>query len=408
MIGAILLVLVALITACVILWPKPPLPPSAVNSVSDIDSYLLQLTKNGMPPGISIAVVKDGTMVYNKGIGYADGPLKKEAGTDSTYHWWSTTKIVTAMAVMQLQERGKLAIDDPVERYLPWFQVVAADGGHSSVTIRQLLNHSSGLSDLNPMDLFRRVHGYNQPPLNQTEFVKQILPAYNQLAYVPGAQSTYSNLGYMVLGAVIESASGQTYETFVTENILQPLEMNHTGFVYSPEMLATAASGSHPLLNALTPLIPLMLPDWRSFVRESDGSHIWFNITYTDYTPPTGLIGPAAEAAQILNVFLNQGEYKGLQILLPESIAEMIQNPIPGKGNGPAMLHPGLRHGLGWWVMDCGGQPCLEHTGEGPGFGAAFRIYPEKHLGIVVLTNDMTSDHDRIMDVLVTWDWNKK
>ena len=89
----------------------------------ELESYLDRLVSSGNPPGLSLVVVKDGNIVYNNAFGYADGPNRVKADTDTVYHWWSMTKIPTAIAIMQLREQGKLDLDDAVTEYLPWFDV---------------------------------------------------------------------------------------------------------------------------------------------------------------------------------------------------------------------------------------------------------------------------------------------
>jgi CubicO group peptidase (beta-lactamase class C family) len=407
MTGLALLSLAVVVVGLIALWPKPPQPPAHITHVAELETYLQQLTAFGAPPGLSLAVVKDGQIVYSQGFGLADGPGQIPAAPGTVYHWWSATKIPTAIAILQLQEQGLLKLDDPVASYLPFFKVQYPSAHSQVITLRHLLNHSSGLSDLNPAELFRNIHPDGAPGVNQTAFVEGIFPGYSKLAFEPGAQATYTNLGYMVLGAVIEKVSGQAYEDYIGEHILGPLTMTHTGYVYTDEMRATAAAGAHPIVNPITPLIPFMVPDWRTYVRDAAQGHLWWKRLYTNYTPPTGLIGPAPDAARLLLAYLNDGELDGQRILAPGTAALMTGDPVIGKGSGPAMFHKGLRHGLGWWVLDCGGRRCLEHTGEGPGFGAALRLYPDEKLGIVVLTNDMTSDRDAIMDLVADLDWGQ-
>ena len=102
--------------------PHAPGTPKKVNDVGELESYLDQLVNSGNPPGLSLVVVKDGKIAYNNAFGHADGPSRVKADTDTVYHWWSMTKIPTAIAIMQLREQGKLDLDDPVTKYLPWLK----------------------------------------------------------------------------------------------------------------------------------------------------------------------------------------------------------------------------------------------------------------------------------------------
>src|SRR5690606_2247501 len=117
------------------------------------------------------------------------------------------------------------------------------------------------------------------------------LPHYNRLQFAPGNKARYTNLGYMVLGAVIEAVSGQTYGGYVTEHILHPLGMSQTGFLYTPAMRVHEASGSQPVVHLFTPLLPFLL-DTNALFRERAGRTLWMNRVYIDPLPSSGLIGP--------------------------------------------------------------------------------------------------------------------
>ena len=185
----------------------PPAPPAAVATVDELDAYLTKLTASGDPPGLSVTVVKGDKVIYNRAFGLADGPAQIAATPDTVYHWWSMTKIVTAIAVLQLSERGRLDLDASVADYLPWFDVQYGSGGGAAVTVRHLLNHSSGLPD--PMPAMIGWMHYADELVDQTDLIRRHLPQFNKLQSSPGTKSAYTNLGYMVLGAIVEEVSGQ-------------------------------------------------------------------------------------------------------------------------------------------------------------------------------------------------------
>lgn len=383
------------------IWPRPPKPPARIGGVAELEAYLEQISHFGRPPGLSLVVVKDGRTVYARGFGLADGPRRIAATPDTVYRWWSMTKIPTAIAVLQLQEEGRLSLDDPVVKHLPFFNVQYPSASSPVVTIRHLLNHSSGVPDLG-LGLVRWLHLEGEPPVNQTAFVEKVLPDHAKLTFEPGSQTAYCNLGYMVLGAVIERVARQPYEDYVRERILRPLRMEHTDFVYTAVMRPHLAAGSHPVLDARTPLLPFVVKHWGSFEREMDDGHLWFNPIYTDYTPSTGLIGNAPDVTRLLLAYLNEGELEGQRILSASSVAVMTHADHVAS---EAAMHADTRQGLGWVVM-CGDRRCLQHSGGGPGFGAAMRLYPREHLGIVVLTNDVTSNTGAILDLASGLRWS--
>jgi D-alanyl-D-alanine carboxypeptidase len=386
--------------ALVALAPPPPKAPATVASTSELERYLTELVQFGRPPGLSLAVVKDGRVAYSRGFGLADGPRHRAATADTIYRWWSMTKIPTAIAVLQLAERGALSLDDPVSRHLPFFVVRYPSATSPVVTVRQLLTHSSGLPDAG-LDLVRWLHLPSEPPVEQTAFVEKVLPRYATLAFEPGSRTAYSNVGYMVLGALIARASGQSYEDYLRGHVLRPLRMTHTDFLYTPAMPDDRAAGSHPVFDRLTPLLPLTIKHWSAFFRERDGSHLWFDTIYTDYTPSTGLIGSAPDVTRLLRAYLNGGELDGARVLAASSVETMTHAArLPGTGKRAR-----LQQGLGW-VVACGERECLQHMGGGPGFGTAMRVYPRERLGLVVLTNDMTADTAAILDLAASLPWS--
>jgi CubicO group peptidase (beta-lactamase class C family) len=391
MLISLLVVLLLVSIALYAFAPHVPAVPKQVTNQAELETYLNQLVAAGNPPGLSVVVVKDGEVVYSNAFGYADGPRQIKATPETVYHWWSMTKIPTAVAIMQLQEQGNLSIDDLVTKHLPWFEVKYPSDTSQALTIRHLLQHSSGLPDTVPA-MIGWVH-YDDTTPNQTEVVKKYLPEFNTLKFEPGTQAVYSNLNYMVLGAVIESASGQSYESYIAEHILQPLGMSQTSFVYSASMVEYAAAGSQPVVHFYTPLLPTML-DPKALIRERDGKLLWMNRFYIEATPSTGLIGPASDVAKFMRMYLNDGSLNGESILQPESISILMKTaPIDTRG-------------LGWYVdASADGERYLDHAGGGAGFATIMRIYPERNLGIAVLANSTDLDRDGLVELIKSLDW---
>jgi len=134
-----------LVIGLAFLWPKAPKPPNTVASVEELEAYIETLVDFGTPPGLSLVVVKNDQLAYSKGFGWADHPRQIAATPQTVYHWWSCTKILTAIAVLQLQEQGKLRLNDSVTQFLPFFKVQYPSAASRVVTIQDLLTHSSGL-----------------------------------------------------------------------------------------------------------------------------------------------------------------------------------------------------------------------------------------------------------------------
>ena len=370
--------------------PHAPATPKHVASLTELETYLNQLVDLGNPPGLSVVVVKDGQMVYNQAFGYADGPNHIKATPETVYHWWSMTKIPTAIAIMQLQEKGKLNLDDNVTTFLPWFTVNYPSEASRALTIRDLLQHTSGLPDTMPA-MIRWVH-YDDVTYNQTDVLREHLSEFDKVKFEPGTKASYSSMNYMVLGAVIEAVAGKSYESYITENILQPLGMDHTNFVYTPNLAENEAVGTLPVVHFYTPLLPTLL-DTKALIREREKKLLWLNQVYIDATPSTGLIGSAPDVARLMTAYLNRGTLDGQLILLPETIS-MLTDTTPING-----------HGLGWFVGDFNGESYLEHMGGGPGFATTMRLYPERGLGIAILANGTDLDRMGLANLLSSLNW---
>ena len=367
--------------------PHAPATPRQVRDKTELEVYLNRLVASGNPPGVSVVVVRDGAVVYENAFGLADGPRKVKATPETVYHWWSMTKIPTAVAIMQLQEQGKLDLEDVVTKHLPWFDVKYPSSESPAITIRNLLQHSAGLPDPIPA-MIGWVH-YSNGTYNQTEVLKKYMPEFHTLKFEPGTQAVYSNLNYMVLGAVIEAVSGESYEDYITDHILQPLGMSHTSFVYSPAMEGDEAAGTLPVVHMYTPLLPTLL-DPGALIRERSGKLLWLNRFSIEATPSTGLIGSAPDVAKFMLMVLNQGTLQGETVLSPGSISLLTDTaPIDGRG-------------LGWAVGESNGERYLEHMGGGAGFATTMRIYPEAGMGIAILANGTDLDRQGLADLLRT------
>lgn len=187
-----------------------------------IDSWLRLRVKWDDVPGFAVAISKQGQIIFDKAYGHADIDTKQSMTPEHVFRIASHSKSFTATAVLQLQEAGKLRIDDPVATYLPWL-TKHTDTRWQEVTIRQLLSHSAGVIrdglDSNYWQLRREFP-------DAAELQAAILEA--ELVSEPNVRMKYSNYGYGLLGSVIEAVSGQPYGEYVTEHIVEPLGMTHT------------------------------------------------------------------------------------------------------------------------------------------------------------------------------------
>lgn len=379
---ALVLVGLALITAFA---SRPPLvtapaPPASATTIAEFEAYVAELLETGDPPGMSVVVVKDGAVVYAKGFGEADGPRQLAATPDTAYRWWSITKVFTAVAIMQLNEQGLVDLDVPVADYLPSFQVRYPSAATRPITIRDLLTHSSGLPDAG-QEILGWIHFEGDAHADQSELLARTLPQYSGLLAAPGEHGRYTNIGYMVLAAVIEEATGQGYEDYVSAQILEPLGMSFTGFAPTPHMEAAAAS--HPV--DLMAIPASFVVDLDRAVREREHGRLWFNPVYPDQTGPSGLLGSPQDMARFMMAMLAHGELDGARVMTPASVEAMGVRHVDAH-HSPASV-PGMGFALGWFHLEQDGRVSLTHGGQGMGTASLMRLYPQEDLGIVVAAN---------------------
>lgn len=328
-------------------------------------------------PGLVVAtVVANGEqpeiVVEPAGVAaLADG---RPVSPDTAFMWFSITKLFTATAIMQLHERGRLDIDAPV-RDLLGDEFAIADHRHRPVTARDLLSHSSGLG--NP-SVWSRAHPAGTPRASVAEQLAELFAEHGpRLRYPPGQDQRYSNLGYLVLGRMIEVADGRDYPTYVREEILDVLGMSRTGFDWAP-LLDDAATGHSRKAWFYTTLAKLVadpavfgesIPGWATTVPfELEG------------TPYGGLIGTAGDLAKFAAAHLDQGAYQGRRILSPASIRAMQTVQRDHRG------HP-LDFGLGWHTQLIDGERYFNHMGKGGGYRPELRLWPSRRYAVVILTN---------------------
>jgi CubicO group peptidase (beta-lactamase class C family) len=341
-------------------------------------------------PGLSVAVVKGDRKVLAEGFGFSELITSTRATSQTRYLWFSMTKIATATAVMRLAEEQELDLDAPADEYYRGFKVVSQS---SPVTIRHLLNHSSGLA--NPVPI-RWVYPASGPVPDRRAFVERLLRKNRKLRSVPGERARYSNLGYLVLGEVISEVSGMGYEDYVREQILSPLGMCGTDFSY-PRTGGEVATGYQPLHPLLTPILRAAIPG--GVVGPRHGRFVAFNPFYVRGPAYGGLIGGVDDAARLVLLHLNGGQVGGTRLLSAESVAAM-QRTAPRGGKRD--------FGLGWFRVSGARHKhpaFVEHLGGGAGFWNVMRLYPEMSLGVVIMGNTTRYDHESILDAAVRSAW---
>ena len=303
-------------------------------------------------PGLALGIVQGDQIVHLKGFGQADAS-GRPVTPQTPFILASVSKPITALAVMQLVEQGKLELDAPVQRYLPWFRVADPDAS-SQITVRHLLSHTSGLPESADVALLTSTDTSDGALERQVRDLHSV-----QLNRPVGATFEYANVNYATLGLIVQTVSGQSYEDYVQQHVFAPLDMRHS---------FTSQAEAQPQGLA-------------------SGSRYWFGVPIRANVPdnraerPNGrLIASAEDMAHFLIAQLNDGRYAGAALLSPAGIATMHQ-PAVQIGDGEAA------YGLGWYSGERNGVTTVEHAGDGVNFHANVVLIPDRGLGIVLLEN---------------------
>nr|AUN37305.1 beta-lactamase [uncultured bacterium] len=317
-------------------------------------------------PGMSLAIVKDGEIIYMKGFGYRDFENQMPVTVDTQFAIGSATKSFTALSVLMSQDEGKLSLEDNPKKYLPYFKINQPDID-KNIQIRDLLSHSSGLARTDLAALSGK--------LTREELIKIAGEAKPTAGLRENFQ--YQNTMYVAAGEVVAKVQNTSWETFVQQRILSPLGMTNSnltvaemqrskdfsfGYAYNPETKATR-------------IVP---------TRE------------TTPTAPAGSINSSArDMAQWLKFVLSKGEAVGKRLVSEQGFEEWLK-PHQNVGGKPF-------YAFGWFLNDWKGMKVIVHGGNSFGFNSQVAMIPEKHLGFVLLTNVTFSP---LRDELTPIIWN--
>lgn len=324
-----------------------------------IDAYVEAQMRRLNIPGASLAIVEGDRILYTRGYGRAR-PGGEAPTPQTPFALGSTTKSFTALAVMQLVEAGKIEMDAPVQRYLPWFRVADSEAS-AQITVRHLLNQTSGLSTLAGTVCLADADDRPAAAERQARALASL-----KLSQAVGAAFQYCNLNYNVLGLVIEAASGQSYAEYVQQHILAPLDMRRT----CTSQTAAKADGL------------------------ATGHRYWFGapVAATDMPFPSsalaagGLVSTSEDLARYLIAHLNGGRCGDVQILSNAGMDEMHRGVAAQRVGGAVVA----AYGMGWFVNQVGGTTLVSHGGNVPNFSSFLGLLPEQQKGVVLLVN---ADH---------------
>jgi CubicO group peptidase (beta-lactamase class C family) len=306
--------------------------------MDEIEAWLTQMSQDGDFTG-SVLVAQDGVVLLSKGYGLADREQGIQNTPQTRFRLGSVTKQFTAMAILILQQQGKLDVQDPICQYID-----ACPQAWQAITIHHLLTHTSGIHNFTNMLSYRRFMAEPTTP-EQTMDVFKDLP----LDFQPGERFKYSNSGYIVLGSIIERVSGQTYEAFLQQAIFTPLNMDNSGYEHPDSGVAVGygRDSTDKSADFIDMSVPYAAGALYSTVEDM---LLWDQALYTEQ-------------------------------LLPQSMLQLMftRHASMGEDN--------LSYGYGWMIMEDDQRTIFQHGGGINGFRSLIVRYPEEKVLVVILSN---------------------
>ncbi|WP_141432155.1 serine hydrolase [Bacillus sp. 03113] len=301
-------------------------------------------------PGMAVAVSQNGKVIYEKGFGVADILTNEPVTTNTIFGTGSISKSFTALAIMMLEEEGKLSIDDPVKKHLPLFHLKGVKD-INQIKIHHLLTHTTGLGIIERNEQLNKL----------SEHVNYLAEVEHEIFGQPGVYLSYGNDTFLLLGAIIEAKTGKLFRRFMTEQILNPLQMYRTS--YSLEEV-------HKSDHVATPY---------KYSRENERYEKLNWPALGNYEVGGGIRTTVIDLLKYGELYINRGMANGKQMVSAKQIEKMWKPYFEMAKNS--------HYGYAWKVNDYHGITLVEHNGVQQGVSSNFGFIPEKNIAVAVLTN---------------------
>lgn len=337
------------------------------NNENEIDRIITDIIDKAKVPGIAISVTNESEILFEKGYGVESLKTKKPMTKNSLSSIGSVTKSFTTLAILQQVEKGKINLDDTVVKYIPEFKTLD-EGKSKQITIRMLLNNTSGLPHNASFDIFSR----KTEDVNFMEVIKKNQTI--ELLFDPGTAYNYSNEGFVIAGRILEIATGMPYSKYMEQYVFKPLKMNRTTTdiekIKNIEVLYGHQGGINTYIPSAQSYMGLMIPagsETRSSVHE---------------------------LAYYLQMLMNQGRYQDQQLIGEELFQQTLGKPVIPF----SMYGHDLKYGYGWIHMK--GTDIQLHGGQTMSMSAMLMWDKEKKIGVSILYNVASVNPESNSDIL--------
>lgn len=380
-----------LLLLALLVLPQAWAQTKAPVDLQKLDAYYQQALQDWDVPGMAIAIVQNDSVIFAKDYGVLNSKTGGKVDANTLFGIASNSKAYTAAALATLVDAGKINWEDKVRQYVPYLQLYDPFVTEN-LTVEDLLCHRVGYQTFSGDLLWYNTTYSREEIIRRMRYLK---PSYN---FRDGYG--YSNLMFITAGEVIENVSGKTWEAYIKETFLQPLGMNQT---------YTSVNDLKGIRNVASP---------HGF--DTKGKPYAATLTAWDsWNPAAGIFTSVTQQAQWMRLQLNRGAYKGKQFFSEEASRNMwtVHNPFAMSKQAteetPSTHFTGA--GLGWFLSDYEGRKLVYHGGGHEGMNSRTVLVPEENLGIVILTNSMSSimlplanyTVDQFLGITNGRDWSK-
>ena len=326
---------------------------------SELEAIVTDMIEMHPLVGLAVGIVRDGSLEFFRSHGSADRETSTPISEDTIFRIASITKTFTAIAVMQLYERGLVDLDAPANEYLRAYQLVPVDPEYRAATVRHLLTHTAGLSEVaHPDGVLRPDFGESFPAGETMPTLAEFYRGVLRVQADPGSRFVYNNHGPATLGQIVADVSGSALEDYFRDHIFTPLGMTGSSLVRTDLVRAQLATGYEINSRGTTEV------DERDMVTAGAASI---------YSSPRDM-------SRYVAALVGQGSNMYGSILKPDTLAMMFE---PHWQPDPRV--PGM--GLGFFLASFDGHRVVRHQGTHPGFHSEMAVAPEDGVGVIAFTN---------------------
>jgi D-alanyl-D-alanine carboxypeptidase len=346
--------------------------------MAEVEDVLKKEIAHGNSPSVQYILFGKDNIIKECSLGLADISENRKVNDRTTYNAFSVTKTFTALAILQLAEQKSIDIEKPVQLYLSSFPF------SSEITIRQLLSHTAGIP--NPIPLSWIHLATEHKSFDRNQFFERIFIKNNKIKTKPNQKFAYSNLGYVLLGQLIEKLTGISYEEYITNNIIQRLRLTQDELGFEILHPHQHAKGYQKNLS-LTNLILGLLINKSKFMGKAEGKWKPFVPNYVNGVSYGGLIGTPGSFVKYIQQLLRPEN-----LLLSEHYKKwLFTESFTTNGRPTGMC-------LSWFRGQLNGNTYYTHAGGGGGYYCEIRIYPDRELGSVIFFNRTGMSDEQFLD----------